>query len=430
MTQGTPKLESILELVPLAAREGDDLTLSALFLARVLEVGPACDAGSVWLYLPDAAELSLRASTGYKAELLRQIRLPAGKSVGRPFSTGQSTRFATPAEAAACIAELTDSQRALYRTAAGVESPHSIIVAPLHVGDTKLGVFVLEHLRRARRFSAADLKWLQSAADLLALALVRARLKQALRQAQAANQVHSNKAESISFLAHEMRTPLTTIKGYATALLMEDTDFDAAAQREFLGQIDQECDTLIRLIEDLLESSVLEGGMLQLEREPVRVPRLVRELVDDLRFTTTQHRFLLEFPSEFPLVEADPLRLAQVLRNLLENAVKYSSQGGLIVIHGEIQSNQVLISVADQGVGIAPEHLNRLFEKFFRVKSGATPATTGSGLGLPIARSLVEAHGGQIWAESRLGEGSTFYFSLPLARLDQEPKPEQASNNE
>lgn len=245
----------------------------------------------------------------------------------------------------------------------------------------------------------------------------------------AAKPAHSVSKDSIAFLAHEMRTPLTTIKGYATALLMQEVKFDAAAQREFLEQIDRECDTLIRLIEDLLESAMLDAGMLELELQPVQLPRLVKQVVDEVRQTTTKHHFVIEFPGEFPIVTADPLRLAQVVRNLLENAVKYSPQGGLIVAQGHVQPHQVVISIADQGIGISPEHLNRLFEKFFRVKSHAAQGTIGSGLGLPIAASIVEAHGGKIWAESQPGQGSIFYVALPLTR-DTGSAPQEQDHDE
>ena len=222
------------------------------------------------------------------------------------------------------------------------------------------------------------------------------------------------KAELISTLAHEMRTPLTSIKGYSTALLLEEASFSQETQREFLRIIDQECDVLRDLIHDLLESSAIDAGLLKLEPQPVRLPHLVQALVEDMARRTQNHRFLVDFPADFPIVDADPLRIEQVLRNLLDNAVKYSLRGGMIVVRGEAQEDRVLISVADQGVGIAPEHLNRLFEKFFRVESVSGQHIVGSGLGLPIARTIVEGHGGHIWAESRLEEGSTFYFSLPL----------------
>ncbi|MCK4451681.1 MAG: PAS domain-containing sensor histidine kinase, partial [Anaerolineae bacterium] len=127
---------------------------------------------------------------------------------------------------------------------------------------------------------------------------------------------------------------------------------------------------------------------------------------------------------------ADPHRIEQVLRNLLDNAIKYSLQGGLVVVRGEVREDEVVISVADQGVGIAPEHLNRLFEKFFRIKSALGRHVVGSGLGLPIARTIVESQGGRIWAESQVGQGSTFYFTLPLRGLSQGQTEQEEQQNE
>ncbi len=230
-------------------------------------------------------------------------------------------------------------------------------------------------------------------------------------------------AEIISILAHEMRTPLTSIKGYATALLMEEATFSVATQREFLRIISDECDILQGLIRDLLESSMIDAGGLALEPRPIQVDRLAASIVDDMARHSPTHRFIVDFPRYFPLVEADPNRITQVLRNLLDNAAKYSPQGGLIVVRGEARGDEVVVSVADQGIGIAPEHLNRLFEKYFRIKAGDSRGVAGSGLGLPIARAIVEAHGGRIWAESHLGQGSTFAFTLPRASQAERPQP-------
>jgi signal transduction histidine kinase len=173
---------------------------------------------------------------------------------------------------------------------------------------------------------------------------------------------------------------------------------------------------LQELIHDLLESSIIDAGLLRLEPQPVRLPLLAKRVTDDIALRSQKHRFLTDFAEPFPIVDADPNRIEQVLRNLLDNAMKYSPEGGLVVVRGEPHENgeEVIISVADQGVGIAPEHLNRLFEKFFRVASPLGRHVVGSGLGLPIARTIVEAHGGRIWAESQLDQGSTLYFTLPL----------------
>ncbi len=149
------------------------------------------------------------------------------------------------------------------------------------------------------------------------------------------------------------------------------------------------------------------------------LPRLAKSVIDEIAHHSQNHRFLVDFPKHFPIVDADPNRIAQVLRNLLDNALKYSPQGGLVVVRGEVGEDEVVISVADQGVGLAPEHLNQLFDRYFRAQSGLSLNVGGTGLGLPIAHTIVESHKGRIWAESQLRQGSTFYFTIPLGGLSQ-----------
>ncbi|MGI6328922.1 MAG: ATP-binding protein [Dethiobacteria bacterium] len=212
-------------------------------------------------------------------------------------------------------------------------------------------------------------------------------------------------------LSHELRTPLTCIKGYATTLLDNNGEWSREEGREFLKIIDAESDTMKELIDGLMESSMIESGLFSVKKEPVLLARIVEKAVDDARLRTTKHKFVVSIPKNFPVIEADPARTRQVLDNLLENAIKYSPEGGLIVIQCRIDSREVTVSVADEGVGIAPEHLNRLFEKFYRVKSDLA----GTGLGLPVASEIVEKQGGRIWASSTPGKGSTFCFTLPFA---------------
>jgi signal transduction histidine kinase len=302
----------------------------------------------------------------------------------------------------------------------GLKKPQSAVCIPLISSETKMGVLMLENLRDANSFVRADLPFLQTVTDLIALSVEGARLREDFQSAQALSEANRLKAELISTLAHEMRTPLTSIKGYSTALLMEEVTFKPETQREFLKFIDEECDVLQTLIHDLLESSIIDAGLLRLEPQPVKLPPLVKSVTDDMARRTDKHRFLIDFPEHFPILDADPDRIVQVLRNLLDNAIKYSSEGGLIVVRGEVRKDEVVVSVADQGVGLTPEHLNRLFEKFFRAKSSLGRHVVGSGLGLPISRTIVESHGGRIWAESQVGEGTTFYFTLPLEGLSQE----------
>jgi two-component system sensor histidine kinase VicK len=140
-------------------------------------------------------------------------------------------------------------------------------------------------------------------------------------------------------------------------------------------------------------------------------------MATELQHRGKNHTFLVDFPVDFPIVDADPRWIKQVFRNVLDNAVKYSPEGGLIVIKGEVRPMDVMVSVADQGVGISPEDLGQLFDKYFRVRSVSTLHVSGTGLGLPIARAIVEAHGGRIWAESKVGEGTSISFLLPRSQL-------------
>lgn len=223
--------------------------------------------------------------------------------------------------------------------------------------------------------------------------------------------------DELAALSHQMRTHLASVLGSVTSLLREDVSWDPESARELLQAAAEEAQALEHLVGDMLDASTPGRIGLELQKEPVLLPQLVRRVADATAASAPCHRFLGSVSSSLPVVQADPLRIEQVLRNLLDNAVKYSD-GGLIVVRAEHVGSEVVISVADQGCGISPEHLNRLFERFYRVKDNGR-RVQGAGLGLPIAREIVEAHGGRIWARSELGKGSTFYFSLPCSPGDE-----------
>jgi signal transduction histidine kinase len=377
--------------------------------------------------------LIVNAAQGYDFATLSKIRIASGEAMsGKAFQTGEIGLYTTPEAVATAREDLKPENRELFRAAtAGLEQSRSAICIPLIAGQAKVGALLLENRSKSSCFAQDEIPFLKAVADIIALSVENARQREKLQTAQALKEANRLKAELISTLAHEMRTPLTSIKGYSTALLMEEISFDPDAQHEFLRIIDEECDILQNLIRDLLESSTIDAGLLRLEPQPVRLPRLSQTVVDDIARRSKEHHFLVDFPEGFPLLDADPHRIEQVLRNLLDNAVKYSPHGGLVVVRGEVHEDEVVISVADQGIGIAPEHLNRLFEKFFRVEWGLGRHVVGSGLGLPIARTIVESHGGRIWAESKLGEGCTIYFTLPLKGPSQElARQEKEQQNE
>ena len=415
-------LLTISEIAKISVTEHATETMLQRLLACIVETFETAEAGVLLLYDPADERLVVRAAHGYDLAKLEQIRLAPGEArCGRAFQTGQPKLYATPQSIAATTANMTSANRELVMAATvGLQEPQSAVCIPLISGETKVGVLMLENLHDANSFVRTDLPFLQTVADLIALSVEGVRLRENFQSAQALSEANRLKAELISTLAHEMRTPLTSIKGYSTALLMEEVTFDPETQREFLQFIDEECDVLQTLIHDLLESSIIEAGLLRLEPQPVQLPRLAKNVMDDIARRTEMHHFLLDFPERFPILDADPDRIVQVLRNLLDNAVKYSPEGGLIVVRGEVREDEVVVSVADQGVGLTPEHLNRLFERFFRAKSLLGRHVVGSGLGLPISRTIVESHGGRIWAESQVGQGTTLFFALPLEGPSQE----------
>jgi signal transduction histidine kinase len=224
------------------------------------------------------------------------------------------------------------------------------------------------------------------------------------------------KSQLLSTISHELRTPLASIKGFATTLLREDVDWDETSRREFLSIIDEESDRLSELIGNLLDMSRIEAGELPVEPEPIDLVPIIQETLAEFQMMTRDHHFRLHLPATIPLVMADPRRTRQVLRNLVENAVKYSPGGGPISIAARPSEGTIVVSVADRGIGIDPQQLARVFDRFYQVDSASTRQVGGSGLGLSISKAIVEAQEGSIWAESEAGVGSTFYFSLPLVQ--------------
>ena len=228
-------------------------------------------------------------------------------------------------------------------------------------------------------------------------------------------------SEMLAGLSHDLRTPLSCIKGYITTLMREDVAWDPALEKEFMTVIIEETDHIENLINNLLDSSIISWkGEIGLKKEPISLSQIVNKVLKDPSYRIKNHRFSVLFPEEFPLVEADPVRIEQVLRNLVDNAVKYSREETQIIIKGKVVPGEVVVSVADQGIGIGCDHLKLLFEKFFRVTNGTQENKTGMGLGLPLARQILISHGGQIWAESKLNQGTTFYFTLPAGQQTSE----------
>jgi signal transduction histidine kinase len=223
------------------------------------------------------------------------------------------------------------------------------------------------------------------------------------------------KSELVSIVSHELRTPLASVLGFTSLLL--NRGIEPKDQRRYLEIIDAQGRRLSLLLNDFLDVEKLEEGELELAQELIEMGIVIGEQVQLFEGQSVNHRLDVVLPTEPLPVRGDPNRLAQVVGNLLSNAIKYSPDGGTVEVVGEQDENLVRVSVRDHGLGIPDELQTRVFGKFFRGDAGAS-GIPGSGLGLTISRSVVEAHGGRISFESASGKGSVFWLELPIAAND------------
>jgi two-component system phosphate regulon sensor histidine kinase PhoR len=225
------------------------------------------------------------------------------------------------------------------------------------------------------------------------------------------------KDDFISMVSHELRTPLHHIKGFATTLLQTDVEWDAATQRDFLASIDREADRLTQLVSKMLDMSRLESGRMPMQLVPCLAHDLLESALRRVQGLAAGRPLLLSVPDDLPVLWVDDREIERVLINLIENAIKYSDTDTPIALSVEHRNDQAIFSVTDQGIGIAAEHLPRIFDRFYRVESGER-RVAGTGLGLAICKRIVEAHRGQIAVESAPGRGACFWFSLPLGQQE------------
>jgi PAS domain S-box-containing protein len=219
------------------------------------------------------------------------------------------------------------------------------------------------------------------------------------------------KSTFISVISHELKTPVALIKGYASTLRRDDASWNREEVSEGLTVIEDEADRLAKMIEDLLDASRLQAGGLRLEITDVALNRLAERQAERFRSQGAEQAIVVDFPEDFPLVQVDETRVEQVLSNLVSNAIKYSG-GSEIRIAGRARPNEVIICVSDEGPGIDPRDLPYIFDRFYRADRAAR-RTKGAGLGLYLARAVVEAHGGKIWASPHPEKGAQICFSLP-----------------
>src|SRR5579884_946664 len=225
----------------------------------------------------------------------------------------------------------------------------------------------------------------------------------------------------ISVISHELQTPIAIIKGYASTLARADARLEPKALRSRLGAIEEEADRLNKLVGNLLYASRIQANGLQMDVAALDLGPLIQAVVRRLRAKSPDVEVTLDIPDNLPAVMADRERIEEVLQNLLDNAIKYSPRERVVHISAQAMGEEVIVSIRDAGMGISLRDQEEVFERFHRVGDSMAQATPGAGLGLYICRAIVEAHGGRIWVESTLREGSTFSFSLPREEKAQLP---------
>ncbi len=220
------------------------------------------------------------------------------------------------------------------------------------------------------------------------------------------------KSTFISVISHELRTPVSLIKGYAETLRREDARWDSEVVRDGLAVIEEEADRLNEMVENMLDASRLQAGGMRLNMSEVALDKLTERLVEKFRTQSDKHQLETDFPPDFPVIVGDEARLTQVLSNLLSNALKYAP-GGKVLVRGTYTPSEVIVAVTDEGPGIAEPDLPHVFNRFYRANSDLTKRVKGTGLGLYLAKAVVDAHGGRISVESPSGRGTSFIFALP-----------------
>jgi signal transduction histidine kinase len=288
----------------------------------------------------------------------------------------------------------------------------AIAATPVRIGGQFAASLAFVHTDRAREWTAEDARLIDSVAQELRGAIAAA---EAFEQQRAAvvelERLNRAKSDFVSIVSHEFRTPLTGIQGFSEMMQSEELTIDE--MREYAGDINKDAHRLNRMITEMLDLDKMESGRMEIHRESVDLNAIVNEAANRMRPNAPEHPLSLRLDPMVGEVSGDRDKLTQVMANLLSNAVKYSPDGGEIVVSTRVEGSAVHIVVRDHGMGIPKGALETIFERYGRVESLATRHIQGTGLGLPIVRQIVQLHGGAVWVESTVGEGSVFHVTLP-----------------
>lgn len=283
------------------------------------------------------------------------------------------------------------------------------LALPLQLAHQPLGE--IRVWRDSPALTPGEKRILRTFASQGALALERARLAQAEARSKILEESDRLKSAILSSVSHELRTPLSTIKAAASSLRSNEVAWNSSAGPELIAAIDDEADHLNILVGNLLDMSRIESGVLKPRREWNILSEIVGSVLSRLKHLTGEHRLEVDIPEDMPLVPVDYVQMEQVFTNLLSNSVKYAPERTVIRVRALTEEDKGHVIVSNQGPQVPDEHLEKIFDKFFRVT--ASDQVTGTGLGLSICKGIIEAHAGRIWAEN-MPDGLAFHFTIPL----------------
>lgn len=282
-------------------------------------------------------------------------------------------------------------------------------ILPIQVARGVLGEIRLWRAEPA--LTSSEKRLLQTFASQGALALERARLAEAESRARVLEESDRLKSSILSSVSHELRTPLSTIKAAASSLRSNQVSWDSAARPELIAQIDDEADHLNMLVGNLLDMSRIESGVLKPKRDWNILSEIVGSVLARMKHLAGEHRIEVDVPESLPLVPVDYVQMEQVFTNLFSNSLKYAPEKTVIRIRAFVEGDMLHAIVSNQGPQVPQENLERIFDKFFRLRE--TDRVTGTGLGLSICKGIIEAHSGRLWAEN-ISDGLAFNFTVPL----------------
>ncbi len=299
-------------------------------------------------------------------------------------------------------------------------SSAELLYVPLQTGGRVVGVMGIKLRHSDGSLSLESRRLLEAFASQAALAIERAYLAQKAEQAQLLQATERLERSLLNSISHDLRTPLSSITGALSSLRDEKSGPNKEARRELIDLAWEEAERMNRFVGNLLDMTRLEAGALKIKKEPYDVQDLLGSCLDSLEPRVKDKKVKVGLPPDLPLVPMDSVLMAQVMVNVLDNALKYSPPGGIIEVAARLREKFLEIEVADQGPGIPEEQLTQIFNKFFRITRA--DGTSGIGLGLAISKGIVEAHEGRIWAENRSGGGTKIVFTLPLTLSGTESK--------